>query len=332
MTMANQEHLDILKQGVEVWNRWREINPGVRPDLRGVYLGGLELVGANLSKTDLRRAALENADLSKTDLSGANLHVAKLQGADLHRAVLRDADLSDADLSKAILTDADLVRADLSGATLTRANLLGAKLLWANLSAAEMQGTLLEGADLKGAMLVYTDLTKATLSGCRIFGISAWGLTLEDTVQSDLIITDDEDDEAIITVDSLEVAQFIYLLLNNEKIRDVIDTIGKKAVLILGRFTAERKAVLDALRTELRNRDYLPILFDFDKPSSRNLTETVSTLAHLARFIIADITDAKSIPQELQRVVPGLPSLPVQPLLLSSQYQYAMFKDFLDYS
>jgi hypothetical protein len=72
-------------------------------------------------------------------------------------------------------------------------------------------------------------------------------------------------------------------------------------------------------------------LFDFDKPSSRTLTETVSTLAHLSRFVIADITDAKSIPQELQRIVPDLPSLPVQPLILSSEYEYSMFQDFLDY-
>jgi hypothetical protein len=103
-------------------------------------------------------------------------------------------------------------------------------------------------------------------------------------------------------------------------------------VLILDRFAPERKAILDALWEELRKHDYLPVLFDFEKPSSRNLTETVSTLAHLARFVIADITDAKSIPQELQRIVPGLPSLPVQPLILDSQYEYGMFKDFLDYA
>ena len=82
--------------------------------------------------------------------------------------------------------------------------------------------------------------------------------------------------EPEITVDNLEVAQFIYLLLNNERIRHVIDTITSKAVLILGRFTPERKAVLDALREELRKRDYLPVLFDFDKPASKDLTETVS--------------------------------------------------------
>ena len=75
--------------------------------------------------------------------------------------------------------------------------------------------------------------------------------------------------EPTITVDNLEVAQFIYLLLNNPKIREVIDTIAKKAVLILGRFTPERKAVFDALREALRTRGYLPILFDFEKPSSR---------------------------------------------------------------
>ena len=55
------------------------------------------------------------------------------------------------------------------------------------------------------------------------------------------------------------------MLLHNEKIRHVIDTITSKAVLILGRFTRERKAVLDALREELRKRNYLPILFDFEQ-------------------------------------------------------------------
>ena len=60
-------------------------------------------------------------------------------------------------------------------------------------------------------------------------------------------------------------------------------------VLILGRFTDERKAVLDALREELRRRDYTPVLFDFEKPRSRSTLETVSTLAHMARFVIADL-------------------------------------------
>jgi hypothetical protein len=135
-----------------------------------------------------------------------------------------------------------------------------------------------------------------------------------------------------ITVDNLAVAQFIYLLLHNEKIRCVTDTITSKIVLILGRFTPERKAVLDALREELRKRDYLPVLFDFDKSASRDNSETISLLAHMARFVIADITDARSIPRELMVIAPSLPSVPIQPLLQEGAGKYGMFEHFRRYS
>ena len=143
------------------------------------------------------------------------------------------------------------------------------------------------------------------------------------------MITDE--DTAEITVDDLEVAQFIYLLLNNVKIRKVIDTITSKVVLILGRFTPERKIVLDRLRDTLRSKNYSPVVFDFEKPASRDLTDTVRLLAGMARFVIADITDAKSIPQELMAIVPDMPSVPVQPLLLESQHEYGMFEHFRRY-
>jgi hypothetical protein len=137
----------------------------------------------------------------------------------------------------------------------------------------------------------------------------------------------DSKDETI-TADSIEVAQFLHLLLRNEKIRYVIDSITSKVVLILGRFSAERKPILDALREELRKRDYLPVLFDFAKPTSRDITETISTLAHMARFVVADITNARSIPQELQLIVPNLASVPVQPLLQIGSPEYGMFEHF----
>ena len=101
-------------------------------------------------------------------------------------------------------------------------------------------------------------------------------------------------------------------------------------MLILGRFTDERKAVLDALREELRNRNYLPILFDFEVPARRNITETVTLLARMARFIIADLTDPSSIPQELQAIIPSV-RVPVQPVLLEGSSLYSMFEDFQDF-
>jgi hypothetical protein len=218
---------------------------------------------------------------------------------------------------------------DLSGANLAGRNLAGADLQRANLKKADLGGANLAGADLRGAALysanlVHTDLTGADLTGCRIYGVSAWGLKLsKETKQQNLVIT--KWYEPTVTVDDIEVAQFIYLLLHNRKIRDVIDTITAKVVLILGRFTDERKAVLDALREELRKRNYLPILFDFDKPRSRDTDETITLLARMARFIVADISDAKSVLQELRAIVPDLPSVPVQPIILAVQEEPGMF-------
>ena len=134
------------------------------------------------------------------------------------------------------------------------------------------------------------------------------------TKQEDLIITPPE--QSIVTVDNIKVAQFIYLLLNNKGIRDVIHTITSKAVLILGRFSDERKPVLDAIRDELRKPEhsYLPIVFDFQPSTNRTTIETIKILANMARFVIADLTDARSVLQELQAIVPG-PSISCRPLI-----------------
>jgi len=185
-------------------------------------------------------------------------------------------------------------------------------------------------ADLSRALLVKTKLSEAILANCRVYGIAAWDVDLTGANQSNLVITDVDSKEPIITVDNLKMAQFIYLLLSNKEIREVIDTITSKVVLILGRFTPERKAILDALRAALRKHNYSPILFDFERPSSRDFTETMRTLAYLARFIIADLTEPSSIPQELQAIIPDL-KIPVQPLLQEAKQEYSMFIDFRKY-
>jgi Pentapeptide repeats (8 copies) len=287
-----------------------------------------------LGQTNLNKALLREADLAGANLNKAFLCEADLTGANLDGADLSEADLSKADLTRANLRGANLRGVDLRIATLGKTDLQGAVLVEADLNMAHLSGADLSRADLSmaslmAASLIETDLTDADLTGCRIYGISAWGLKLEGTKQQNLLIT--RENEPAVTVDNLEVAQFIYLLLHNQKIRDVIDTITSKAVLILGRFTDDRKAVLDALREELRKHDYLPILFDFAVPGTRDITETVSLLARMARFIVADITDAKSIPQELAVIVPHLPSVPVQPLLLESSPEYGMFEHFKRY-
>jgi hypothetical protein len=169
----------------------------------------------------------------------------------------------------------------------------------------------------------------ADLTGCRIYGISAWNMKVNgETKQSGLVIT--RSDEPSITVDDLEVAQFIYLLLNHEKLRNVIDTITSKAVLILGRFTPERKAILDAMADELRKHNLLPIIFDFERATSRDFTETIRTLAGMSLFVIADVTNPKSAPLELQATVPDY-QIPFVPIMQEGEKPFSMFADLTKY-
>jgi uncharacterized protein YjbI with pentapeptide repeats len=356
--MANLAHLELVRLGADAiagWRRSQAPGGGSGLDLSGATLEGLQLSGldlefadlsgvvagaADFSRSNLRQAKMSRANLvdvdlsdascERADFSGARLRGGKLRRTNLRRADLRGANLMDAFLPNADLTDAKLQGANLTGSYLPLANLTDARLEGANLTRARLSNTRLTGANLTGAdltsaQLIQADLTNATVSGCRVYGIAAWGLTLDGAEQENLLVTPPREPE--VTVDDLEVAQFVYLLLNNKNIRRVIDTVGSKAVLILGRFTPERKAVLDALRDEIRRLKYLPVLFDFDPAATQSRMETVSTLALLSRFVVADITDARTVLQELQGIVPGTHT-PVQPILISSQTEPGMFDFF----
>ena len=209
------------------------------------------------------------------------------------------------------------------------AHLFGANLTGANLSGANLYETILFGANLSetllsGTIFIETNLTNATIENASVYGISVWDIQTIGLKQNNLRIT--KYGEPVITVDNLEVAQFIYLMINNENLRDVIGTIAKKGVLILGRFVPERKKILNAIRDKLREHDFVPIMFDFEKVSSRDFTETIKILAGLSRFVIADITNPKSAPLELQATIPDY-KIPFLTIIQKGETPFSMFDD-----
>lgn len=362
--MANSKHLEILMQGEDAWNEWRKKEKETIPDLQGADLSGMQfdgvdfndanLVGVNFSGTKFFPGFFQGANLEKANFQGAlllrsNFHLANLKKANfikanLQQSILCEADLSKANLSKAGLLLADLSSANLSGAILNsaflgssycvgtnfrNAKLKGAVFVMSNLTEADLSFANLTNSNLCGSILVGSNLSYATISNSRVYGISTWSIEKKGLIQDGLVIT--QQDEPEITVDDLEIAQFIYLIINNKSIRNVIDTLTSKAVLILGRFSQNRKPLLNAIRNELRSHNYLPILFDFEKPASKDLDETINLLARMSRFVIADITDAKSIPQELKGFVESNPSVPVFPMIIAEQHEYALFSHFIRY-
>jgi uncharacterized protein YjbI with pentapeptide repeats len=72
--MANDEHVAILKKGVDAWNAWRNKNPDICPNLSEATLDGADLRSANLIEADLSRAY--RANLREVNLREVNLHAA----------------------------------------------------------------------------------------------------------------------------------------------------------------------------------------------------------------------------------------------------------------
>ncbi len=244
--MGNSEHMKIiLNSTVEEWNKWREENFRIQPDLTRI-------------------------DLSNRDLTGIDF-----RGVGLFKANFRNSNL--------------------------------------------------ENANLRQSIVIKSNFSGCNLSGAHVYGISAWDIqTDNNTNQIDLIIT--EPKEPVITVDNLQLAQFIHLLINNNNIRDVIQAVSNKAVLILGRFANGHINILREIKNELRRMNYLPILFDFEKPQNRNLTETVITLASLSKAVICDLTNPACIPQEMYATIPHFSSVLFQPIIKADLKQYAMFE------
>jgi Pentapeptide repeats (8 copies) len=298
--MANAEHLEILGQGEFVWNEWRRRHPEVIPDLAGAELQGRQLAHYDLSKADLSGAALMGADLRRANLAGAQLDAVKINDArapyaDFSEARLPGAYLWGSDFRETIFRDADL-----------------------------------SGANLMCAQLVSADFRNANLSGCKVYGVSAWDVKLDGANQEQLLLTPpNEPNPWVVSVGDLHVAQFIYLLLSQDTLREVLDSVSERGVLILGRFRGGGLEILNAISTKLRELNYVPIIFNFPRQKHRTITETVKTLVGLSRFVIVDLS-GPSVAQELQATVPHF-KIPFVPILEEGATEWSMFGDFLDY-
>lgn len=320
--MANQGHIEILLKGAQEWNQWRKDTHTEMADFSGhkfqdhTSFEGYNLYRCNFSNCDLSEARFYGK-ISYCEFKGAKLIMAYMDGIEIN-----ESNFDGADLTAAILTNSRIRICSFVGSAF---------------AGVYLSGSILQNLDMSRASIFETDLTFCTLAGIdfkeavlkesKIYGISVWDINTEGTRQESLYIGNGDDS---IIVDDLEVAQFIYLILTRQKLRNVINALTSKAVLILGRFSPERKVVLDAIANEVRNNNLLPIIFDFDGPETRSTTETIKILAGLSLFVIADITNPKSSPLELQATVPDF-QIPFVAIIEEGQKPFSMFRDLKDY-
>ena len=295
---ARLAHLAILAQGADTWNTWRKHHPEVRPQLYDAELSSEEKP-AQLRGANFANAVLIGAHLRYAHLEGANFHEANLGGANLHRARLNGVNFCTTDLFRTDLSDADLT-----------------------------------GANLQGTQLTLTSFRRATLDGCTIYGISAWDLDLDGATQRNLIVLyqqrsadSNQYEEGRFIVHDLKSAQFVYSLLQNQNVRDALQSLTSKVVLILGRFQQGGLEILQAVASALQQQGYVPIIFNFDEPQSRDKRQTIRMLIGLSRFVVVDLS-GRSVPAEIE-LNPLPDRVPYIPILQRGYQSYSI--DFPPY-
>lgn len=321
---SNIDYVDLLSKGANAWNKWRTNNPDKTPCLREVnfvsefsgctFYDLPEFHGVDFSNVDFNCSSFRNSIFCDCIFDGAKITFSDLVDAYFQSCSFKNVNMRVCKIGDAKFNDCVFEDSDLSYCSARNTSFHGSS----------FRNTILESISF-----VESDFSNTILDGCRVYGISSWDLNLQNSKQQDLIITKEGNPE--ITVDNIELAQFLYLMINNRNLRSIINTITSKVVLILGNFSPERKKILDNIRNQLRNYNLIPVMFDFDGPQSRNLTETVITLASMSKFIIADISLPRSIPHELATLVKEFPSVAVYPIIQGNEPEYGMFQDLAIY-
>lgn len=268
------------------------------------------LIEEDFSNSDLFSASLRNCVFLNCCFDKSNMIYTDLVDAYFESCTFKGTTIRLSKIGSAVFRNCVFEKADLSYCSAEETSFEGSKFI---------------NTKLEHMSLVSSDFSHTKIYNCYVYGISSWDLNLDCSVQKDLIIT--PRGKPTIKVDNIELAQFLYLLINNSKLRDAIDSISSKSVLILGNFSKERKKILDQIRKQLRNRNLIPILFDFEKPNSRDLTETIRLLALMSKFIIVDLSSPRSSPHELANIITENPSIKVFPIVLSGEKPYGMFED-----
>ena len=223
----NDNNVDELQKGSDFWNLWRKQNPKIRPDLRNV-----NFTSSFPSKLrDYGLPLFENTDFSNCDLHGVILRNGSYINCNFDRSDINWADFVDAYFEKCSFRNVSMRVSKIGSANFRNCIFENSDLSYCSAEETSFIGSIFINTRLEHMSLVKCDLENTKIENCFVYGTSTWDLNLNNSIQENIIITDDEND--VISVDNLELAQFIYLLINNSKLRHVIETITSKVVLIL---------------------------------------------------------------------------------------------------
>ena len=296
----SQLHKADLRDAVLTDARFRAVN------LRKTIWKGSEVRKCWFAECNFQQAAFTPAGVHGTVFEDCDFQTTKIS-ADFERCLFHDCRLDDHRLRgcsfrNTAFRDCSFRHADLTGVDLEGARFENCDLDGVNLTGATLRDTVFDRCNLHGAIWSDADIDGVAVNRSEIYGISLWGTRGEPALARELSLTKPGEPSGL-EIDALHMAVFVASLMEGNGVRELVDGLSSTLVLVLGRFSPEHKPVLDAIRARLRELGYTAVIFDSSLPRRRDTSETVSVLAKLSRFVIADATDPRSVPYELRGFV-----------------------------
>ncbi len=223
-------------------------------------------------------------DFSGITLEGVDVYKAFAESLNIRNAVIRNVTFEEGDFSRADFTNCHFINTRFNKTIFTDAN---------------FDHATFENCNLNRVNLTNANFHVDSIKETVVYGISAWDLKTSPTSkQSKLVIEKTygfysdiiAEGRIPMMVDDIELAQFIYYLTNHKKLRETINVMNSRSVLLLGRFKNGGLERLYTIREWLLDRNYLPMIFDFERPDSMDLVEVITTMGGLSKFIIADLS------------------------------------------
>ncbi|MBW1298118.1 pentapeptide repeat-containing protein [Aquimarina litoralis] len=317
----------INRRNFDEWNNITKI------DIELNFYGNkipLDKVNAIISSIRLNQLKIVNAAFENVDTSKVDFYATKFINC-----IFKDCWFEETSFESTTFENCKLIGggfSELDFKSVDRNNILTFKTCNFNKSTF-CKSTKIESVDFEGSSFVKTTFSACNLSNSKFYGTNVWDITIDNTTkQNNLIIHDTRGllTNRIIVCD-IEVAHIINLLCSNDKFSNLTSESQSKFILILGRFGVNKENLEKLKDKIIQDTNYSPIVFDWNNDKSNlDFIETIVFLSGFAKFIVADISNPKSVPAELQAILSNI-MLPVFPIMHESDSEYAVFTSIKKY-
>jgi|GEM_PF-5300156 len=310
-------------------------------NLSGATLNRTTFVDCNMRGVNLDAVTAEDVTFDRTNLQYAHLHHVRFArsrffGGSLQNSNLYKADFTDSELrgvqagwlhatmshfESVRVTDTHFNEVQFRSVGLAGGTFHGGTFTASLFHEVKMQQSMWRDVDLSRVMLFEVDCHDAVFEFCTIFGLGVCRMIGTPRIQRHLNagIGDSK-----LLVDDLKLGSFLYEIDRDDAVPRLFELLASKLILILGRFLPETKARLDRLHSELRLRDYVPVLVDSELIGTFNATTLVNVVAMCARFVVVDVTNPKTVIAEVDAILKQRP-VPVQPIVLVGEPEPVQF-------